>query len=100
MLKRVVTVAVGFSWLALATIGLYRYGWSKWTTMNTARFPDTVFCDRAAYYPTFGGSCSVPSDVAYRLLLTTAALVALALVSVVSGHRRRSREPTHSIEAH
>ena|GEM_PF-5627390 len=94
MLKRVLTVLIGVLCLLLATVGLYRYGWTKWTTLDSARFPDTLVC-RRNYYPTFGGSCSVPSDVAYGLLLTTAALLVLALIGAVGRLRRRNNRRAH-----
>lgn len=94
MRKRFLTVLIGVLWLLLATVGLYRYGWTKWTTLDSARFPNTLVC-RRNYYPTFGGSCQVPSDVAYGLFLTTAALLGLALIGVVGRLRRRNRRRAH-----
>ena len=94
MLKRFLTVAIGVLWLLLATVGLYRYGWTEWTTLDSARFPDTLVC-RRNYYPTFGGSCEVPSDVAYGLFPTTAALLGLALVGVVRRLQRQHHRRAH-----
>lgn len=100
MLKRLLLVAVAFVWLVLATVGLFRYGWTKWTSLETARFPDSTFCGLGPSYPTFGGSCEVPSDVAYGLLLTTTVLLIWALVTIASRLRRRSHQPAHITAAH
>jgi len=92
-LTKPVVVGVACAWLVLATVGLHRRGWMKWTTMSTERFPDNVLCGRIGlFYPTFG-TCEVPSDVAYGLVLTTATLLAFALVRVVNRQRRRAHRP-------
>ncbi len=93
MSKRLLTVALASLWLLLATVGLFRYGWTKWTTIDTARFPNTMFC-RQSIYLTFGGRCEVPSDVAWGLLVSITALLLLALILAVSRARGRRKRPT------
>ncbi len=76
------------AWLLLATVGLYSQGWTKWTTTKEAGLPDSLVCGRfTPSYPTFGGSCEVPSYTAYGLAFTTLTLLALALLGM--WNRRR-----------
>lgn len=90
-------MVLGAAWLCLATIGVYRYGWTKWTSADAARFPDTVFCD-APFAPYFDG-CRVPSDVAYALALTTTVLLGLGVLSTVTRRRPRSGRPAEIANA-
>lgn len=98
MLRRFLTGVIALAWLWLATIGVYRYGWTKWTTPDAARFPDTVFCD--AQFAPFFDACRVPSDVAYGLALTTTVLLGLGLLSAITrrrGHRGRLAETANAV---
>ncbi len=54
-----------------------------------AGFPDSLFCRN--HYPTFGSVCEVPNEVAYSLVLTTVALIAIALLVVASRINARDR---------
>lgn len=95
MIKSVFIVAIGSVWLLLATFGLHEIGWTKWTTPDAARFPDTFFCERT-YYPTFGGACQVPSDVAYGLMLTSAVLLVATILGTVERIQRFKDRTAHN----
>ncbi len=76
------------AWLLLATVGLHSQGWTKWTTTKEAGLPDSLVCGRLTpSYPTFGGSCEVPSHTAYGLAFTTLTLLALALLGILNRRR-------------
>lgn len=75
-------------WLLLATVGLYSQGWAKWTTTKEAGLPDSLVCGRLRpSYPTFEGSCEVPSYTAYGLAFTTLLLLVVALLGILDRRR-------------